>query len=319
MAQLTFENPMFLWLLLTLPFFWFVHFYWLRHTKRKAMKFANFRVLKRITGHKLITRNYTVLAVRTLILVLAIIVTSQAVYWYEGEANDNAFVLAIDTSASMRAEDILPDRLSAAKEYAGLLVDAVDSQTSFAVLSFSGVTFIEQTLTTDRRSIRSTIDDIQAIDAGGTDIPGALITSANLLVGTDKGKAIILITDGSNTLETFASQSLQQALDYVLEQKAIVYTIGVGTESAPIGYLPSYYNISGVYNEETLLYIANQTGGLHVAATTRDDLLEAYETIAGESQVALIRLDLAPYTIVLILVLLLLEWGLINTRFRSIP
>ena len=113
MAQITFENPAFLWLLLALPFLWMMHFYWLRHTKRKAMKFANFRVMKRITGKKLITKNYTLLLMRTLILLFAVLATSQMAFWYDGQASDNAFVIAIDTSASMRAEDILPSRLEA--------------------------------------------------------------------------------------------------------------------------------------------------------------------------------------------------------------
>lgn len=319
MAQLTFENPAFLWLLLALPFFWFTHFYWLRNTKRKAMKFANFRVLKRITGQNLITRNYTVLGIRTLIILCAIIATSQAVFWYEGDTNDNAFVLAIDTSASMRTEDIAPSRLEAAKEYATQFVNSVDSQTSFAVLSFSGVTFIEQTLTTNRGAVRDGITRVSAIDAGGTDIPGALITSANLLAGTDKGKAIILITDGSNTLESFTSNSIQQSVQYVQEQHAVVHTIGLGTESAPIGYLPSYYNISSVYNQETLEFIANETGGIFTHATSQEELVNAYANIAGQSQRSLIRVDLAPGLIIFILVLLLFEWGLISTRFRSIP
>lgn len=319
MVQITFENPFFLWLIFALPLFWLTHFYWLRHTKRKAMKFANFKVLKRITGHTLITRNYTILALRSVIIFFAILAASQTVIWYEGDVQDNAFVIAIDTSASMRAEDVSPSRIGAAKEYAQLFVESVDENAQFALVSFSGVTFIEETLTSEKNKIQSAIEDITTIDAGGTDIPGALITSTNLLATVEGGRVIILITDGSNTLETFTSDSVQRGVDYVQEHHVVVHAIGLGSQSAPIGYLPSYYNISAVYDEDNLLRIANATGGSFYAASDREALTKAYESITENSHRAMVNIDLAPGLMLLILMLLFLEWGLISTRFRSIP
>lgn len=283
------------------------------------MQFANFRVLKRITGHTLITRNYTVLFVRSFILLFAILAASHAVFWYNGQANDNAFVIAIDTSASMQAQDISPSRIEAAKNDARLFIESVSSETAFGLVSFSGVTFVESPLTKDKNEILKAIDDIKPVDAGGTDIPGALITGANLLLATDKGRVVILITDGSNTLETFASDSVQQGVNYVQEQHVIVHTIGIGTDTGPVGYLPTYYNISSIYNQENLEYIANQTGGVYLKAESRDELLAAYESIGLESKQSLLKVDLAPGLTLLVLALLFFEWGIISTRFRSIP
>ncbi|MBR9702507.1 VWA domain-containing protein [Candidatus Woesearchaeota archaeon] len=317
--EITFTEPYMLLLLFSLPMLVLTHFFWLRSTKRKAMKFANFRALKRITGKKLITKNYFLLFVRLVLLFCAILAAAGTTIWFEGDVNDNAFVLAIDTSASMRAVDIPPSRFEAAQEYAKLFVESVDSETSIGVLSFSGVTFIELVPTTDKDEVLSAIDDITVVEAGGTDIPGAIITSANLLVGNEKGKSIILITDGSNTLETFTSDSVQQGVKYALREHAIIYTIGIGSETAPIGYLPSYYNISSVYNEENLLAIANSTGGEYYHADDRESLLAAYDGIADQSHKAMIELPLAPGLMVLALILIFLDWGLISTRFRTIP
>lgn len=319
MAQLTFENPTLLWLLFVLPLFWMTHFYFLRHTKRNAMKFANFRVLKRITGKKLITRNYTVLFVRSFIILFAIIAASQAVFFYEGQTNENAFIIALDSSASMQAQDIQPTRLEAAKNNAVLFLDGIQGTSSYGLVTFSGVTLVEETLTEDKNRVRTAIQAVEPIQAGGTDIPGAIITATNLLVGTEKGKVVVLVTDGSNTLETFTSESIQQGVNYAKENQVMVHTIGIGSTQGPLGYLPQYYNISPVYNEQNLEYIANQTGGEYVQAVTGEELLEAYTSIAGESQTALIRRELAPGLMALVLLLLFLEWGLISTRFRSIP
>lgn len=317
--EITFTNPYILLLLFSLPLLLLSHFFWLRHTKRKAMKFANFQALKRVTGKNLITKNYFLLFVRLIILFCAIFAAAGTTVWFEGDVNDNAFVLAIDTSASMRATDILPTRFEAAREYAKLFVESVDSETSIGLLSFSGVTFIELVPTTDKQEVIDAIDEITVVDAGGTDIPGAVITSANLLAGTDKGKSIILITDGSNTLETFTSDSVQQGVSYALREHVIIYTIGIGSERAPIGYLPSYYNISSVYNEENLQGIANATGGEYYHADDRESLLAAYKDISGQSHQAMIELPLAPGLMIIALVLIFLDWGLISTRFRTIP
>jgi len=319
MAQLTFENPTLLWLLFALPLFWMTHFYFLRRTKRRAMKFANFRVLKRITGKKLITKNYTVLFIRSFIILFAILAASQAIFFYEGQTNENAFVIALDSSASMQAQDIQPTRLEAAKSNAVLFLDSIEGQSSYGLVTFSGVTLVEETLTEDKNAVRSAIRSVEPIQAGGTDIPGAIITATNLLVGSEKGKVIVLVTDGSNTLETFTSESIQRGVNYATENQVIVHTIGIGSTQGPVGYLPQYYNISPVYNEQNLEYIANQTGGEYMQAETGDELLEAYTSIAGESQNALIRRELAPGLMTLVLLLLFIEWGLISTRFRSIP
>ena len=319
MVQVTFESPYVLWLFLALPLLVLAHFYWLRATRRRAMKFANFQVLKRVTGSRLITRNYTILVLRLLALVFMILAAAETTLWYDALTNDRSFVLAIDTSASMQAQDILPTRLEAAKEYAVAFVDTIVGETEVGLVEFSGVTLIDEVPTTDRSRVRSHIDSIVPMSAGGTDIPGAIITSTNLLATSEKGRVIVLITDGSNTLETFTSDSIQSALAYALEHHVTINTIGVGSESAPIGYLPSYYNISAVYNEETLLAIANATGGAYSPALDRDGLHRAYVSIASESTPAKVRRDLAPGFMLCALVVILLEWGLLSTRFRSLP
>lgn len=317
--QITFENARALWFLFVIPLLYVTHMYWLRHTKRKAMKFANFKALKRVTGKNLITKNYSLLFLRMLILLFAILAASQTVIWYEGLANEQAFVIAIDSSSSMQASDIKPTRMDAAKEYADLFIDSLSGQTSVGLVSFSGVTMVEQVLTNDKSLVKDQIDKIHVVEAGGTDIPGAIIASTNLLLAADQGKSIILITDGSNTLETFISNSVQRGVGYAQENHIVIHAIGIGGDSGPVGYLPSYYNVSPVYNEDNLKYIANQTGGTYSHADSKEELLTAYKGIAENTNESLIRLELAPNLMLVALLLIFLEWGLISTRFRTIP
>jgi len=319
MVQLTFENPANLWFLLALPLLVVLHFFFLRHIKRKALLFANFRVLKRITGRRLITRNNFLLGIRMASIFFAVLAISGTVLWYEGRSNQNDFVIALDTSASMSAEDVVPTRLDAAKEDAKLFIDALDSESRVGVVSFSGIALILLVPTTDKENVKSVIDDVELLKAGGTDIPGAIITSTNLLLDNSKGRTIILITDGSNTIETFLDASMQRAISYANEHHININTIGIGSETGPIGYLPQYYNISAVYNEDNLRNISAATGGVYAKADDRDALFEAFQGIAENTTEQTLRRDLAPGLMLIALFLFFTEWILINTRFRSLP
>jgi len=242
------------------------------------------------------------------------------VLWYESDSNKNDFVIAIDTSASMSAEDLVPTRLEAAKEDAIRFVDIMQTDSKIGLVTFSGVTFVNQILTKKHFEVTEAIKKIDIVRAGGTDLPGAIITSTNLLVNSDRGKTIILLSDGSSTAGTFLEDSVKQAIAYALDNHVLIHTIGTGTETdEPIGYIPEYYNISAVYNEEILQDISTSTGGNYYHAADNQLLLEAFKNLEEESERAILHLNLSFGLMMLATIMLLFEWGLINTRFRRIP
>ncbi len=317
--QIVFESARNLWFLLSIPLLIVLHYHFTFHVKRQALLFANFRALKRITGKRLITRNNLLLTLRILTLLFAILAISGTVLWYQGASNKNDFVIALDTSASMSAQDVPPTRLDAAKEDAKLFLDALDSQTRVGLVTFSGVSLILDPPTEDKRLLKEDIDKVQVLEAGGTDIPSAIITSTNLLIDTTKGRAIILITDGSNTIETFLDASLQRAVNYAQEHRVTINAIGIGTMQGPIGYLPRYYNVSAVYNEKNLQNLTAATGGIYAHATNSDELFSAFQKIAAKTTEQTLRRDLRAPLMLLALFFLFVEWVLSNTRYRGLP
>ncbi len=319
MVEFTFNNPIYLWYLLSIPLLIYTHFYLFRHTKAKAIKFANFEALKRVTGEKLITKNILLLVVRVFILISVIVAASGTVLWYEGKVNENDFVIAIDTSASMAAQDITPTRLEAAKETAIDFVNNLKSKSNFGVVSFAGTTFVDSVLIDNKESVRKTIENIEISKTGGTDIAGSIITSTNLLLSSDKSKTIILITDGSNTVGAFIADSIESSVDYASKNHVIIHTIGVGSEAGPIGYLPEYYNVSAVFNEESLTLISNGTGGSYHKVMSEEELKRAYNEISEDAETGFIPLKLSHGLMLIALMLLFIEWGFISTRFRKIP
>ncbi|MFH1589478.1 MAG: VWA domain-containing protein [archaeon] len=320
MAEITFVHPMYLWFLLTIPLFIVTHFYLLKHSKKKAFKFANFETIKRVTGDKIITKNMTVLFSRIVILILVIFAVSGAVLWYEGESNKNDFIIAIDTSASMSAEDLEPTRLDAAKEHAKQFIDLLRTDARVGIVTFSGVTFINQVPTNSKLEQKSSLNDIDIVQAGGTDIPGAIITAANLLADSKKGRTLILITDGSSTIGAFLDNSIDEGIAYALDQHLIVHTIGTGgVGEQPIGYIPEYYNISAVYNEKNLKRISSATGGNYYHAFDNQALIDAFRDISSDSDKAILQVDLSLGLMLMVMIMLFFEWGLINIRFKNIP
>ncbi len=322
MAEISFSNPLYLWYLIAVPLLIASHFYFLRYAKFRGMKFANFEALKRVTGKDVFTKNYLMLALRVVILTSLILAVSGATYWYKGQTNQNDFVLALDVSASMTAEDVSPTRINRSKEVVNRIIDRIEEQnldSKVGLISFSGSAYIEQMPTKDFQQVRRSLNEIRVRQEGGTDIAGAVVTATNMLLGFNRSKSILLISDGSATVSPQKDRSMQNALDFAKQQKVIIHTLGVGTNTGPVGYLPEYYNATSVYKEETLLKLANSTQGTYNQINTNDQLESAFEQISGETEEAMISMDLSHILLSIALLLIFLEWGLVSTKFRRLP
>ena len=318
-VDIAFTRPDFLWYLISIPFIFLAHFIMLARTKKKAMRFANFEALQRVSKDRLLTKNWTILLLRVGVIFCLILAISGTVVWYEGKSNMNDFVLAMDMSASMAAQDVQPTRFEAARNQADLFVRSLKTDARIGVVAFSGVPFVVQVPTDNRDEALQAIDGLAIETSGGTDIGGAIITGTNLLLPSNKGRTIILLTDGSNTAGTFTENPVQHAVNYALLNHVKVDTIGVGTNAGPVWYLPEYYNISAVFDASELISISNQTHGEFYRASNSDEIAKAYTAISGQAEDALLSFDMSYGLLLIALMLLFIEWGLINTRFRNIP
>jgi Ca-activated chloride channel family protein len=311
--EITFSNPMYLWFLVVIPLMILAHFVSLKFTKKKALKFANFPAIEYVTGKRILSKNYTMLLVRLVTLFLLILAVSGAVFWYEGEAGKADFVLAIDASGSMLAKDYDPDRLESAKSAALTFADSISEQTDIGVISFAGVSFIKQTLTSDMSKVRSAINNISVELAGGTAIGSAIISSVNLLTNPQKAKIIILITDGQNNV----GPSVDEAIGYANENHVTVHTIGIGTEEGG-GFPEMNLTFLSKIDPETLMKIAHETNGNYYEVRNETGLSDIYRGIALSSTQKL-SVNLSLIFLIIAMVLLFAEWGLVNTKYRTLP
>ena len=148
--DISFTHPDFLWYLIAIPFIFLAHFIMLYRTHRKAIRFANFEALARVSKDKLLTKNWTILFLRISTLLCLILAISGTTLWYMGRSNLNDFVLAIDVSASMSAQDMNPTRLDVARDQAILFVKNIKTDAKIGVVTFSGVPFVAS-IPTDNR------------------------------------------------------------------------------------------------------------------------------------------------------------------------
>ena len=189
----------------------------------------------------------------------------------------------VDLSPSMLAQDIKPSRLSRAKfemkDFLGLLRgDRV------GLIGFSGEPYIFVPLTSDYNAFALFLDELATdlIPSLGTNIADAVAKAVDSLkkVGADSGRAIILITDGEDSIG-LDEKIIEQIKAYGIK----LYVIGIGTlEGAPVPQDGGDYIkddggrvVISKLNEAALKDLSLATGGGYVRSTSGDlDLQEIY-------------------------------------------
>lgn len=309
--EVAFANPKYLLLLIAIPVLIFIHFYTLAHTRRAALKFANFEAIRRVTGGKAVSKNVILLLMRLLIITFLVLAVTGTTIWYTGLSARYDMVLAIDASSSMLADDYVPNRLEAAKNAASLFVDKVKGDVKVGLVAFSGAAFVEQEPTIDLKLVKEKISALQIQELGGTDMGQAIITSSNLLQQPGGApKIIILLTDGRSNIGIDPIEAIER----LGEENIMIFTIGIATgEGGAVEGIAAAFTI----DDETLQEIADKTGGKYYHATDVKTLEDAFDEIA-QFQKKKLKLDISPYLLLFAFMLLFIEWGLISTRYKII-
>jgi Ca-activated chloride channel family protein len=237
-------------------------------------------------------------------------------------------VMAIDVSSSMLARDLKPNRLSALKKVAADFINKRPND-RIGLVAYAGEGYTKTPITTDKSIVLGSLKEItygQLED--GTAIGMGLATSVNRLKESKaKSKIIILLTDGVNNSGFIEPQT---AADLAKEFDIKTYTIGLGTNGNAL--TPISYNADGSFrygmrqveiDEELLNNIAEITGGKYFRATNNETLEEIYDEINKLEKTEVEEFKYYRYEekfrpwVLIAGILLLLEWILRNTIFRS--
>lgn len=246
----------------------------------------------------------------------------------EGEGID--IMLCIDVSGSMKATDLQPNRLEAAKAVA---IDFVRKRMTdqIGVVIFSGESFTQCPLTTNYAVLEQAIAAIRnGLLEEGTAIGSGLGTSVDRLRNSKaQSKVVVLITDGVDNGGLIIDPETAKEIAKAFGVR--VYTIGVGTEGyagTPTRTLlgDTIMDMQKVAIDEKLLTrIAQETGGRYFRAKDNEGLKKIYSEIDGleKTAVQVVRTTravekFAPFAIAA-MVLLLLEILLRYAVFRKFP
>lgn len=305
---LTFAHPKYLFLLFIIPLIILIHLLTLRGGRKRALRFANFEAIARVRGIEFFSKNIVTTFLSVIIVLLLVFSISGLTLHKYADASSFSFVLAIDTSRSMEAEDMLPNRLEAAKEVAKTFVDTAPPTTKIGVVSFSGNAYIHLDITDNKERLSEVITEIEQSMIEGTDIYEVMITSTNLLRRGGEGKAIILLSDGQITIGT-----IDETVAYANDNEVIINTIGIGTEEGG----RTTYGISKI-DEDALKALAYNTGGQFFRAEDKKSLLESFKEAIKLTRKK-VAMDLSSYLLLAGILFFLMEFILVNSRYRVLP
>ena len=264
-----FENAYILWLLLVIPpllagFFWWA----LASRERLLAQFIHARLLTSlvvgVSPARLKVR-FAFALLATVFLILALARPQHGFELQEVEQHGLDIVVAIDTSKSMLATDIAPNRLTRAKLAALELMQKAASD-RLGLVAFAGEAYLECPLTIDNTAFQQSVQmlDVNTIPQGGTALREAINTALTAFKEKGQFKALVLFTDGEDNDEG----ALEAARD-AAKQGLKIFTVGIGTKEGELldPNLVRDENGNAVkshLNEELLTQIASATGGFYL-------------------------------------------------------
>jgi len=284
-----FEYPNLLWLLLVVPPALALFFRLADRARQKRLEqFVQARLLPALTVGISPARRKIRFALLILAVALLIVTLARPQHGFdlqEVEQRGLDVVVAVDTSKSMLATDIAPDRLTRAKLAALELMQKAGTD-RLGLVAFAGEAFLECPLTVDNTAFQQCVQalDVNAIPQGGTAIAAAVNTALAAFKEDTHHKVLVLFTDGEDN-DTGALEAAQNAAKAGLK----IFTIGIGTEKGELvrvtdangnaDYVrdPEGNVVKSHLNEKLLQDIATATGGFYLAlrgANTMDTLYE---------------------------------------------
>ena len=226
---MTFANPHMLWLLLVIPPALLAFFWWAGRTRQRLLtQFIQARLLPTLTVGISATRqkiSVGCLVLAVVCLILALARPQWGFDWEEMKQRGLDIVVAIDTSKSMLAEDIAPNRLARAKLAALELMQRARAD-RLGLVAFAGSAFLQCPLTIDDAAFRQSVEalNVNIIPQGGTAIAQAIETALTAFKEGDNYKVLVLFTDG----EDHDSGALEAA-EKAAKDGMRIFTIGIGT------------------------------------------------------------------------------------------
>lgn len=225
-----FEHPHLLWFALALVPALIAFFWWTARVKQKLIgQFIAARLIDALTVGVSTRRQKTrvVLLIAAVTLAILSLARPQLGFsWEEARSRGLDIVVAIDTSRSMLATDVAPNRLRRA-QLAALDLKRLARTDRLGLVAFAGGAFLQCPLTLDDEVFRQSVDalDVNIIPQGGTALSEAIAAAKGAFKkDNDNHKALVIFTDGEDH-----DGGAVEAAKAAAKEGLRIFTIGVGT------------------------------------------------------------------------------------------
>ena len=297
---MSFELPIALLGLLLLPLVLLLYLFAQRRRRQYAVRFTNLDLLGSVVTKSPGIRRHVppllfLLALATLIVAVA------RPHVSVDEAREEATVMLVsDSSGSMQASDVSPNRLVAARNAAKGFVNRLPDKFRLGFVSFNNVASLLVPPTSEREPVNQALDSLQA--EGGTAIGSGLeaaLTGLRPVIQRERAEAqeeaqregrrsrrrappavVVLLSDGYSTTGPNPLTVARRAR----ELRVPVNTVALGTSAATVTLsdrLGSTRTVRVPPDRETLRRIARTTGGQYFDAADEKKLASVYDRLGS--------------------------------------
>lgn len=278
-----FNAPTRLLLVLLVPLIVAAYIVALRMRNKRGMRFTNTSMLEVVVPKQSQWRRHLALALTLLSVVFLTMAFAKPTNTVQVPKERATVILILDTSLSMQAKDVKPNRLAAAQDAASGFVQELPDKYNVALVSLYGSPSIVMRPTLDHQAVIRAIKTLklQESTAIGESIAQALRALQQAPKDPDDPDkpapgAIVLLSDGGNTNGRAPVQVAAQAK----KDKVPIYTIAYGTDN---GYVDVDGQREPVPVDKALLkQVADATGGKTFSADNVEQLKQVYANIGSD-------------------------------------
>ena len=277
---ISFAKPVFLAVLAVVPLALAALFVSRRRARRYAVRFPAAESLALAAGVVPAWRRHLPTAVALLAITALALALARPERTVAVPVERSSIVMVTDHSRSMLAEDVTPDRMSAAKRAARAFIDQLPDAVRLGVVAFSDFPDAIRAPSQDHDDARGVIDG--QVATGGTATGEALASALDLLRRDREGPrktpaAIVLLSDGKTTLGRDPVHVAEEARRLGVP----IYTVSLGTTDATVpnpGFGPP---LPATPDPETLAEIARESRGRAFSAEDDQELSAIYDNLGS--------------------------------------
>jgi Ca-activated chloride channel family protein len=285
----SFREPLFLIGLALVPLALVAYVLAQRRRRRYAVRYPGTALLATVAGRAWGRHLPAALALLALAVLLAALARPERVV--AAEERQGIVMMVSDSSGSMRATDVRPDRLTAAKAAARILVRELPDRFRLGLVAFGSVAEQQIEPTLDRASVLAALERLQ--------VRGATAMGDGLQLGLDAARvplpsqdggpprrlpaALVLLSDGKNTRGDADPIAVARAARRL---RVRIFAVALGTQR---GVLTTRDPVTGAVSSErvppdltTLRRIARITRGQFFTAATEERLRAVYADLGTQ-------------------------------------